>query len=126
MEAQPVIVGVDRSETARRAAQTAAEMAVALGCPLHLVSAVSRTNSVNINSGDQWHSDWFSEAEQFLLAMAGEFPGKVTHSISDKGPATALCDAADELDVVLGAREAVDDALVPVVGQGPRMPRRLE
>ncbi len=28
--------------------------------------------------------------------MAGEFPGEVTHSISDKGPAAALCDAADE------------------------------
>ncbi len=107
MEAQPVIIGVDRSETARRAAQTASEMATALGCPLHLVSAVSRTNSVNIAGGDQWHSDWFSEAEQFLLAMAGEFPGEVTHSISDKGPAAALCDAADELGarmIVVGNR----------------------
>jgi nucleotide-binding universal stress UspA family protein len=107
---QPVIVGVDRSETARRAAQAAAEMAVALGAPLHLVSSVSRTRSMDMNVGgsDHWHDDWLTSANQFLAAMAGELPAPtVEHSVSDKDPATALCEEAARLDarmIVVGNR----------------------
>ena len=42
-----IIVGVDRSDTARRAAFTAATLAAALGKPLHLVMAVSRTRPLS-------------------------------------------------------------------------------
>jgi hypothetical protein len=73
---QTIIVGVDQSDTARRAAFAAAKIAAACCSPLHVVMAVNRGKSVELTVGasDRWHLDWLSSAEQFLDALVGELP----------------------------------------------------
>ncbi len=105
----PIVVGVDQSDTARRAALTAANLASALGAPLHLVMAVSRTRSGGVaGGGDQFHVDWLSTAEQFLDGFVGELrTTPVTRAISVKDPATAMCEEAEKLSaqmIVVGNR----------------------
>jgi nucleotide-binding universal stress UspA family protein len=106
----PVIVGVDRSDTARRAVFVAAQIATSLDAPLHLVTAVHKTDhaSVRGTGTDEWNVDWLTRADQFLAALKGEISApEVTSTISLKDPATALCEAATELDarmIVVGNR----------------------
>jgi nucleotide-binding universal stress UspA family protein len=104
-----IIVGVDRSDTARRAAFTAAQLAATLGRPLHLVMAVSRTKPVSGGYGnDSFQTDWLTSAEEFLAALGGELPAKqITRSVSLSDPATAMCDEAQRLNasmIVVGNR----------------------
>jgi nucleotide-binding universal stress UspA family protein len=105
-----IIVGVDQSETARRAAFVAARMAAAGGKPLHIVMAVNRRNAVDVAVGatDRWHLDTLSTAEQFLDALIGELPGSpITRTVSLQDPATALCEEATRLEadiIVVGNR----------------------
>jgi nucleotide-binding universal stress UspA family protein len=107
---QTIVVGVDQSETARRAAFAAAKMAAACCSPLHVVMAVSRGKSVEVNVGasDRWHLDWLSTAEQFLDALIGELPtSPITRAVSLHDPATALCEEAERLEagiIVVGNR----------------------
>ncbi|MEY2451109.1 MAG: hypothetical protein QOD92_683 [Acidimicrobiaceae bacterium] len=107
---QTIIVGVDQSETARRAAFAAANLANACGKPLHVVMAVNRAQSVDVTVGgsDRWHLDWLSNAEQFLDALIGELPGApITRTVSLKDPATAMCEEAEPLQadiIVVGNR----------------------
>jgi nucleotide-binding universal stress UspA family protein len=105
----PIVVGVDKSDTARRAAFTAANLASALQAPLHLVMAVSRTRSGSVaTGGDQFHVDWLSSAEQFLDAFVGELgTSPITRAISLKDPAAAICEEADKVSaqlIVVGNR----------------------
>jgi nucleotide-binding universal stress UspA family protein len=104
-----IIVGVDRSDTARRAAFTAAALAASLDKPLHLVMAVSRTKPLSGGVGaDSFHTDWLSAAEQFLDALSGELPTtRITRTISLSDAATAMCDEAERLKatmIVVGNR----------------------
>ena len=107
---QTIIVGVDQSDTARKAAFTAAKIASACGSPLHVVMAVSRRKAVEVAGGgsDRWHLDWISTAEQFLDELIGELPGTaITRTVSLKDPATALCEEAERLEasmIVVGNR----------------------
>jgi nucleotide-binding universal stress UspA family protein len=106
----PIIVGVDDSDTARRAAFTAAELASSIGAPLHLVMAVSRTRSQNVPTvgTDRWHIDCVSTAQQFLDGLVRDLPGsRATRTVSLDEPATAICDEAVRLDarmIVVGNR----------------------
>ena len=100
----PIIVGVDNSDTARRAAFTAAKLASALDAPLHLVMAVNRTRSHTalVVGGERWHTDWLTTAQQFLDALIGELPAHpadrpTTRTVSLNDPATAICDEAIRL-----------------------------
>lgn len=104
-----IVVGIDRSETAAKAARVAAEMARALGVNLHLVTCTEKSRSVDLKVGsDQFHTDWLAEAEQFLKDAARELPhDQITHAIGTGNPATFLCDEARRLDartVVVGNR----------------------
>jgi nucleotide-binding universal stress UspA family protein len=107
---QTIIVGVDQSETARRAAFAAAKIAAACCSPLHVVMAVNRGKSIEVTVGgsDHWHLDWLSSAEQFLDALVGELPtSPVTRAVSLHDPATALCEEAERLEasmIVVGNR----------------------
>ncbi len=107
---QTIIVGVDQSETARRAAFAAAKIAAACCSPLHVVMAVNRGKPVEVSVGgsDRWHLDWLSSAEQFLDALVGELPAcPTTRAVSLHDPATALCEEAERLDasmIVVGNR----------------------
>lgn len=105
----PIIVGVNDSDTARRAAFSAANLAVALDAPLHLVMAVSKTKPQSLTGGgEHWQIDWLSSAEQFLDALIGELPSRnTTRSVSLKDPATAMCEEAKKLNarmIIVGNR----------------------
>lgn len=96
---KPIVVGVDQSETARRAAFRAAELATALAAPLHLVMAASRGRADGMATETGHHVDWLAGAEQFLDALMGELKvAEVTGSVVSEDPATAMCDEADRLD----------------------------
>ena len=107
---EAIIVGVDQSETARRAAFTAAKLASACCKPLHVVMAVNRRPPVDVSVGgsDRWHLDGISAAEQFLDTLISELPASsVTRTVSLQDPATALCDEARRLQasiIVVGNR----------------------
>ncbi len=107
---ETIIVGVDQSDTARRAAFAAANLAKSCGNPLHVVMAVNRRKTVEVNVGasDRWHLDWLSTAEQFLDALVGELPASpITRTVSLKDPVTALCEEAERLEagmIVVGNR----------------------
>ena len=65
-----VVVGVDDSETARRAITRAALIAKALGEPLHLIMAVRPGVSRTVTAGtDEFVIDWVAEADQLLQSI---------------------------------------------------------
>ncbi len=98
-----IVVGVDRSDTARRAAERAAAFAAELGADVHLVMCAERAKGVQMNVGsDTFHSDWLSDAQQFLAELGRRLPVEnVTSAVSDGDPATAICEAAERLDARL-------------------------
>lgn len=126
----PVVVGVDRSDTARRAAVRAAEWAAVLGVRLHVVMGVERgaTHDLTVG-GDRFHVDWISEAQQFVRGLARTLPhDDVTTAIEVAKPAAALCTAADEVGAstivvgnrrVRGAGRVLGSVAVDVLRQAP-------
>jgi len=104
----PIVVGVDESDTARRAAFRAAELATALGAPLHLVMAASRGRSDGLGTETGRHVDWLAGAEQFLDALMGELPIATVSGVVVPGdPASAICDEASRVQaqmIVVGNR----------------------
>jgi nucleotide-binding universal stress UspA family protein len=104
-----IIVGVDPSDTARRAAETAASLASACGANLHLVTCVTHGKSRDVAIGsDHWHIDPLSEAETFLKDLARALPhDQITTIVGAGDPATTLCEEAARLDarmIVVGNR----------------------
>ncbi len=95
-----IIVGIDRSETARAAAKAAAELAKAYDTNLHVVMCVERTKPVNINvGGDVFHSDWVTQAEEYLDSVVRSLPhDAISRSVGEGDPAKTLCAEAEQLD----------------------------
>ena len=100
-----IIVGVDGSATARKAAVAAAEVATNYNKPLHLVTSMNRNSSREIQGGgsESWHIDSISVAEELLKALAGELKTTtpITHAVVMNDPAGALCDEATRLDATM-------------------------
>jgi nucleotide-binding universal stress UspA family protein len=104
-----IIVGVDRSGTARRAAETAASLASDCNENLHLVMCVRSGDSHEVGFGsDRWYLDALSEAKTFLHDLSRELPhDRITTTVGVDEPATTLCDEAKRLDarmIVVGNR----------------------
>jgi nucleotide-binding universal stress UspA family protein len=104
-----IVVGIDRSETAARAAVVGAEMASALGVNLHLVTCAEKGRSTDLTVGsDHFHTDWLAEADLFLKDTARELGyEQVTFLVASGNPATVLCDEARRVEarmVVVGNR----------------------
>ena len=102
---QDIVVGTDRSETAR----AAANLASALGVNLHIVTCADRGKSINMKvGGDQFHSDWLSDARQYLEDVARKLPHDAyTVAVGEGDPAKMLCKEAERLDahvIVVGNR----------------------
>lgn len=109
--ADVILVGVDESDSSRRAARRAAELAVIMGAELHVVTAVDkatveelpdRPGATQITSGEV--------AEALAAEMAGELssvvPGVVSRLVHGR-PATALVEEAARLEarlIVVGNR----------------------
>jgi nucleotide-binding universal stress UspA family protein len=114
-----IIVGVDGSATAKKAAVAAVEMAACYNRPLHIVTSMTRNTSQEVRGGgsESWHIDSVGVAEDLLKALAGELKAKtpVTHAVVMSDPATALCDEATRLDasvIVVGNRRVQGAARV--------------
>ena len=105
---RPIVVGVDQSDTARRAAFRAAELASALGAPLHVVMAANRRRADGLSTETGRHVDWLAGAEQFLDALLGELPiSAVTRAVVPEDPAAAICEEAERVEaqmIVVGNR----------------------
>jgi nucleotide-binding universal stress UspA family protein len=105
----PFIVGVDGSDTARRAALTAADLATKCDATLHLVTGMKRRGGRDVTAGsDSWHLDPLSDAEQLLAGLRSELVAPtITSAVVSDDPAKALCEEARRLDaemIIVGNR----------------------
>jgi len=106
-----IIVGVDQSNTAREAAETAASMAATRGANLHIVMCVKRGSTHQVaGGGDLFHINWLSQAEAFLHSLESELHhDQITSTVSLDSPAAAMCEEATRLKaqtIVVGNRRA--------------------
>jgi nucleotide-binding universal stress UspA family protein len=106
---QDIVVGVDGSDTSRRAAATAAGLAAALGVNLHIVICAEPAAPVDFGVGsDRFHIDWRTEAATLLDQIAAELPCEsITKHVCAGDPAKMLCAEAERLDaraIVVGNR----------------------
>lgn len=104
-----IIVSIDRSDAARRALQTAAELATSSGANLHVVMRAERTRPVDVAVGtDRFHGDWFADAEQFVVnATANLRVPSITSAVALGDPVSVLCEEAERLRarlIVVGNR----------------------
>ena len=125
-----VIVSIDRSDTARRALQTAADRATSAGVNLHVVLRVERTRPVGVAVGtDRFHRDWFVDAEHYLSNATAvlQAPSITTASTWDD-PVAVLCEEAERLQARLivvgnrrgrGVRRALGSVSRRLVRQAP-------
>ncbi|MDR6638354.1 MULTISPECIES: universal stress protein [Paenarthrobacter] len=106
-----VIVGVDGSETAMRAAKAAQQLAIGLGASLRVVSAFdsNRTEVVEIGT-DKWIVSDAAEAEAVARDVADRLKDErleVTYSAARGKPGEALVKEAEMQDarlIVVGNR----------------------
>jgi nucleotide-binding universal stress UspA family protein len=105
-----IVVGVDGSGTAKKAAESARDLAKALGASLHVVSAFDTDRTEVFGSGsDQWIVSDADGAENVAKTVANSLGQdiKVTYSAARGKPAEALIREADRLDarmIVVGNR----------------------
>ncbi len=100
-----IVVGVDGSETALRAATVAARLAAQGGVPLHVVTAYSSDNVDVIRVGSDEYRLSSSEAALNVAAAVAQQVGgdapKVTWTAREGKPAEALTDEARDVDAAL-------------------------
>jgi nucleotide-binding universal stress UspA family protein len=107
-----IIVGVDGSESARKAARRAAELAKSTGATLHVISAVDKLSVETIPAGGGTTRTLTSgeAAESIAAEVAAELKQITPDVVSDPHPgkpAEALVDEAIRLDaslIVVGNR----------------------
>ncbi|MDQ0636258.1 nucleotide-binding universal stress UspA family protein [Arthrobacter pascens] len=105
-----IVVGVDGSGTAKKAAESARDLAAALGASLHVVSAFDSDRTEIFGSGsDEWIVSDADGAENVAKTVADSLAGdiKVTYSAARGKPAEALIREAGRLDakmIVVGNR----------------------
>src|SRR4029079_2971475 len=94
-----IVVGVDRSDTARRAAEQAAELAKALDTTLHIVMCVKPGQGVHLAvRSDQFRTDWVTDSLQFLDEMKRTLPhDKISRSAVEGDPAKVMVEEARRL-----------------------------
>ncbi len=104
-----IVVGVDRSDTAYRAAVKAAELAWKTGERLHLVMASPARRPLSRRSGaDRVVDDGIARERQFLEGMVQDLGVRnASVAIGGRDPVRALCEEARRLDatvIVVGNR----------------------
>jgi len=107
----PVVVGVDGSATALKAAKVARELAVSLGAPLLVVSAFDNDRTEVMRTGnEEFVLSAADDAERVARSVADELRGdrlQVKHSAAHGKPAEALVAEASRVDarlIVVGNR----------------------
>ncbi|MDQ0867935.1 nucleotide-binding universal stress UspA family protein [Arthrobacter sp. V1I9] len=105
-----VVVGVDGSESARKAAEAAKDLATSLGASLHVVTAFETESAETFGVGSDKvrisNADSAERVANWLASNTG--PGlEITHSAARGKPADALIKEAMRLDarlIVVGNR----------------------
>ncbi|GHG58256.1 hypothetical protein GCM10012320_31860 [Sinomonas cellulolyticus] len=107
----PIVVGVDGSETAHHAALEARNLAVALGAPLHVVSAFDTDRTEVIHSGsDTWIVSDADSTVATAKKVAADLatPGlTITYGAARGKPAEAIIAEAERMGarmIVVGNR----------------------
>ncbi|MDN4610155.1 universal stress protein [Arthrobacter burdickii] len=107
----PVVVGVDGSRTAYKAAEVARNLAVALNAPLLVVSAFdSDRTEVRRTGNEEFIISAAGDAERAAERVVQSLQGhgvEVTHSIAHGKPADALVEEAARVEarmIVVGNR----------------------
>jgi nucleotide-binding universal stress UspA family protein len=94
-----IVVGVDGSDTALKAAQAARELAASLGAALHVVSAFdSDKTEIYSSGGDQWIVSDAGNAEKVAKGVADSLRTEgvtVTYAAARGKPAEALIREAE-------------------------------
>lgn len=118
-----IVVGVDQSDTARKAAETAARLAACCGLNLHVVMCVPRGKAQEVGVGsDRWHIDPQADAEMFLHDLVRSLPHeKVTTAVVTADPASGIVEEASRVSadmIVVGNRrvQSVGRVLGSVAG----------
>lgn len=97
-----IVVGVDGSETAKRAAESARDLALALGATLHVVTAFDGDRTVVFGTGsDQWVVSNEDNAEKVARSVAVDLSSaelKVAYFAVRGTPAHALLKQAEKYD----------------------------
>lgn len=102
-----IVVGVDESETAARAAMTAAGIANAFGAQLHVLTAYGKLQVTTIQEGsDEFifsnETEADSVAASTIAALKAQYPDVNYHHYPGEGkPAEALVRAASDIDADL-------------------------
>ncbi|MFI2565258.1 universal stress protein [Paenarthrobacter sp. NPDC089989] len=94
-----IVVGVDNSETAKRAAIAAAKMATALGGELHVVSGFSDDRIEEFGSGSDRITVSSADSAEYVARKVSEEldvpEGKVKYFAARGNPASALINYAE-------------------------------
>lgn len=97
-----IIVGVDGSETARHAAERAAQLAADTGARLHVVTAFDDDTVEEINvGGDRWVISSADDAVNTAESEAGRLRSavpEITMTAGDGKPSEVLIEEARRLD----------------------------
>jgi nucleotide-binding universal stress UspA family protein len=104
-----VVVGVDGSASARKAAEAALDLAESLGASLHVVTAFETESAETFGVGSDKVTVFSADSAQRVAeSLAGARPGvQVTHFASRGKPADSLIREAVRLDarvIVVGNR----------------------
>ena len=107
--ANVVVVGVDASQSARKAAEVALDLAQSLGASLHVVTAFEMENAETFGVGsDKVRISNADSSEIVAKSLAGSRPGvEITHFAARGKPADSLIKEAVRLDarvIVVGNR----------------------
>jgi nucleotide-binding universal stress UspA family protein len=103
-----VVVGVDGSESAKKAAEAARDLAASLGASLHVVTAFETESAETFGVGSDKVRISNADAAEMVansLSNSGQVP--ITHSAARGKPADALIKEAIRLDakvIVVGNR----------------------
>lgn len=103
-----IVVGVDRTDTAHRAAEAAARLAATCGANLHVLTCVRPNAPYQTEKRNTRNLDSIHQAEQFLRRLTEALPhDRISSQVGLGDPAVALCDEATRLQagmIVVGNR----------------------
>ena len=125
MAGEPIVVGTDGSATADRAVDKAAELAAALGVPLHVVMTYrTATASASLAAAEALVIP--EDANEGARSHAESVVARAADRLEDAGvPATTQVCAGEAADSLVAVAEAVGAQMIVVGNKGMLGARRV-